>query len=53
MKTLIQIIGLLLVFGLASQPLQAATYKYQDQSGNTVYSQNPPEDPGHPLRSDG
>lgn len=49
MKTRIRIIGLLLLFGLASQPLQAATYKYQDQSGNTVYSQNPPEDPNTPY----
>lgn len=49
MKTRIRIIGLLLLFGLASQPLQAATYKYQDESGNTVYSQNPPENPNTPY----
>ncbi|MDZ7663505.1 DUF4124 domain-containing protein [Thiohalophilus sp.] len=43
MKTVSQILGLLLILALASPAALAATYKYQDESGNTVYSQNPPE----------
>lgn len=44
MKTVSQILGLLLILALASPSALATTYKYQDESGNTVYSQNPPED---------
>jgi len=49
MKTLIQIVGLLLILGFASQMAVATTYKYQDASGNVVYSQNPPADPATPY----
>lgn len=49
MKKLCQIIGLLALFGFASQAAISATYKYQDESGNTVYSQNPPENPNTPY----
>jgi len=49
MKTLIQIVSLMLILGFASQAAVAATYKYQDGSGNVVYSQNPPADPATPY----
>jgi hypothetical protein len=49
MKTLIQIVGLLLLLGIASQTAVATTYKYQDASGDVVYSQNPPADPNTPY----
>lgn len=49
MKTQIQIVGLLLILGFASQSAVATTYKYQDASGNVVYSQNPPADPATPY----
>ncbi|MFO8025547.1 DUF4124 domain-containing protein [Thiohalophilus sp.] len=43
MKTINQLFALLLLLALATPMALAATYKYQDESGNTVYSQNPPE----------
>ncbi|MFP3874427.1 MAG: DUF4124 domain-containing protein [Thiohalophilus sp.] len=49
MKTLSQILGLLLILALAGPSALAATYKYQDESGNTVYSQNPPENRDTPY----
>jgi len=49
MKTVSQILGLLLILALASPSALAATYKYQDESGNTIYSQNPPADPDTPY----
>jgi hypothetical protein len=49
MKTLTKTIGLVLLLALASSPATATTYKYQDASGNTVYSQNPPENPDTPY----
>ncbi len=42
MKTLSQIITLLLLFGFAAHSALSTTYKYRDESGNMVYSQNPP-----------
>lgn len=49
MKRLSQILGLLLMLAMASAPALAATYKYQDETGNTVYSQNPPENTDTPY----
>lgn len=49
MKTLIKLYGLVLLLVLASTPAAAATYKYLDSTGNTVYSQNPPENPDTPY----
>lgn len=49
MKTINKLFALLLLLALASPTALAATYKYQDESGNTVYSQNPPENPNTPY----
>lgn len=49
MKTPSQIFGLFLMLALATPSAMAATYKYQDESGSTVYSQNPPENPDTPY----
>lgn len=49
MKIVSQILGLFLILALASPSALAATYKYQDESGNTVYSQKPPENPNTPY----
>jgi len=49
MKTVSQILGLLLILALASPAAVATTYKYQDESGNTIYSQNPPASPDTPY----
>ncbi|MDZ7802893.1 DUF4124 domain-containing protein [Thiohalophilus sp.] len=49
MKTINKLFALLLLLALATPTALAATYKYQDESGNTVYSQNPPENPDTPY----
>lgn len=49
MKRLSQILGLFLMLAMASPSVLAATYKYQDETGNTVYSQNPPENTDTPY----
>lgn len=49
MKRLSQILGLFLMLAMASPSVLAATYKYQDETGSTVYSQNPPENADTPY----
>jgi hypothetical protein len=44
MKRLIQFFSLIAVLMLVIPLTQAATYKWTDKDGNTVYSQNPPPD---------
>lgn len=43
------ILLVLLIGGGLASPVSAATYKYRDEAGNIVYSQNPPEDKSRPY----